>query len=211
MSAYLTNIFLLIVLSASAYADTIYLKPISSGTARDIDSDGIFDLFTPALTTGLLTPSPTTGLSPNQRSVFEFDTTEIPYGAVIHSATFMASKGISTVIGVQDEMLLTHGFIGNGTAELADASMINQLGKNYFFQSPLTDVTAFLSSNIGHQFLGFSLHSNKIPGQAGNTSGIILPSLKVEFTQVPEPSSMIMILLGLAGTFVRKEYLLKLI
>lgn len=148
--------------------------------------------------------------APETRTVLEFDVTGIPVGATIDSVILNLTADTSIGTSTQIEL---HHFLGNGTIEPGDFTAINGSpvthNTNVSLVAPTVnsiDVTSMFST--GTNFAGFRISQNTDPGTfnfLGLGLGANAPQLTVNFTAIPEPSSVWLLGFAFVGTagFVR--------
>jgi len=190
---------MLFVFAASLSA-AVAIIPIAAdagdGTAVDIAGDLNYDAdLIMTFDINCLLDSATDHL---EQGLMEFDISSIPAGSIINSAdvTLFESVGVGGMISI-------YGYIGDGVVTVGDELASNHLAT--FMPGALTTVIippAFLQGlvNNGDSYAGFALK----PGSDGDLYifygyPILPPVLTIDYTPVPEPSTVGLFVLGGIG------------
>jgi hypothetical protein len=205
----LALVLLLALLPARpAAAALVNLSPLFVGTvhAAGIDTGRVTD----ASSLTIAEVPIITGIGQDIRGIMEFDLSGLQI-ARIHQATLQFSEDLDQ--GGTGEL---HGYVGNGVLEFADATVSNLLASGYVnashpwpsgppYSDELIDVTPFLQDLIlnGDQITGFMLQRRQPLATLGYAIAIDSLQLSLDFTPVPEPGSIALLLLGLGMTGTR--------
>lgn len=204
-----TTLFLSALLAADAsWSAQISLVPVSDRSAQDISLDGTFETLFPEadtfLTASVESPPnpPLLGHKGEHRTAMEFDISSIPTGTLITEATLRLPRisagnsplGSTTVTDV-------HGYVGNGTVEIADVSINNlvvSIGSG-LEGSVLPHLQGLVDNGDG--FAGFAVRAGLGYFQEWSSSefggGGFGPELKL--TLIPEPSTLTLATFTLFG------------
>ena len=150
-----------------------------------------------------------------RRGLFEFDLSTIADGSTIQSATFLGNH--TTVTNTSSMAVVTYfGYTGNGLIDLDGSDFSNgiaQVAQQDFvapnladteFSVVFDDVSALQNAldnassdffglrSETHSFVTFAVHSLET-----GTAGVTLPTLRIEFTSIPEPTGFWMVLTAL--------------
>lgn len=188
--------------SSRSLADILVLAPAVDGTILDVTGDGVFDSTNATATSMTVRNFPGSVID---RAVMEFNISSIPTNATINSAVLTLTN-----IGIANAPL-TIGFVGysgDGNLTVSDGSIAGQtlLSVQYTTLSTLQiDLgTSFLQSRLGQtNFMGLRLQDAAASANiqfATSESSLTAqrPSLLVNFTAVPEPTCL-GLLLGAAA------------
>jgi hypothetical protein len=191
----------------NAYAQTITLIPVEDATGTGTSASG------PITSIGPLANFNIEAYAEDpfgmQRLAMEFDITSLPPANLIGSAT------LSWVHYIGDGTFDVHGYVGNGTIEVADMNLSNVLLPAVPVPGWISmDVTSFVKGLVtsGESYAGFmgsntALRANHPKIYAKDAIGFALhPKLIV--TEVPEPATAMLVMIGLAAWSLRREKLL---
>jgi hypothetical protein len=219
---------LLFVMITSAKADSTSIDVSVNATAKDTNGDATFEALSSASDNELFGLVVRKVLDPGfqleDRPLLEFDISQFTLGEIINSVSFRFQEGAFTSSGSTVNVL---GYSGSGTLSISDATTASTLLGSYdpvtlgLGIHSLSLDSSYLQSLIGSSnFLGLRLQSS---GGLVNTSQtsmeqaalsldfFISPHLDIDFTPVPEPTTILLLgsgLIGLTG-YGRKKFFKK--
>ena len=207
---------LVIFNTSMAQGGVVTLTPTDDGHAIDSNpADGTFD--TLDLTNGQMLIRNSVGNNPftgpfsyEEETAMEFDLSSVPLGSTINSASLTVSAvGFPVGSGIFDAKL--EGYAGNGVIDLSDfplpSNTIDTLmfGPSIVFELYTSDVTSFVQqlfdnsethAGFGFRALAVSAAQDSF-GRIESLEAFPPPSLEIDFTVIPEPSTLAFITLGL--------------
>ena len=195
----------------SAHADEITLIPADMHTACDGcvgPFDGVFDTLTgePAVGVALWTTyDPPFGMPFEERGAVEFNISGLKNSDVTSANLMLNIVLFSGYMLPNQPIIQIYGYVGDGTIGLDDMYASNLLYTSPLLSTlgplPPIDVTPFIRSMVaeGHPFAGFLVRD--IAPQSGVLFNFKddVPKLPVIATAIPEPSSLALLVIGLAA------------
>ena len=219
MKHLMTCFIVVSVLASAALADPLSQAIAGSVNARlsDNNGDGVFTETVVPLPSGTLSVRKFQTIPLDERSVIEFDVSNCPDQQLTSASFDYKPMGYTS----PSAPVIIYGYVGNGSAELADATTTGVLLGSYLpddleldeqsvpldVQSVLLDVDLLDSLLDGASYVGLRLQAG---GASVNTqiAGVatiygLEPTLQLEF--VPEPGMLCLLAFGSLSLLAKRR------
>ena len=216
MRLIMIGIVCLLISRSTVIADTMNFTPVADASAIDTGANGSFNTLATTSNTLSIRKFATISQSPfEERSLAEFNLTNLPAGAMINDVAFrFYERGFAN----SNTRVDIFGYHGNGSTTLADATASAALLGSYDpvaiglgDHSIALSTTAFVgllssSQMIGLRFQGIESTNTQMDSLEGGTAfGTVVPTISVNFTVVPEPGAVGLLGIGLAAALARRR------